>query len=205
MNKVIAIDFDGCLCENKWPGIGRPNHTVIERAKREQAAGAELILWTCREDEALEAAVAWCANYGLHFDAVNENTKGNLDLYGNDCRKIGATEYWDDRAVTMSFGISGVGQDAPTVINEHGGKQSSSPYASAYFPPRAFLTVAEVLKHGREKYGEDLLGEENWRKVTQLENIDHALTHIMCYLAGDTQDDHLAHAATRLMFALETE
>lgn len=205
MTKVIAIDFDGCLCENKWPDIGRPNLAIIDRAKKEQAAGAKLILWTCREYDALDAAITWCAEYGLRFDAVNANTPENLELYGNDCRKIGATEYWDDRAVQVAFGIAGVGQDAPTITNAHGGKQSSSPYASAYFPPRAFLTVAEVLKHGREKYGEDLLGEENWRKVTQIENIDHALTHIMCYLAGDAQDNHLAHAATRLMFALEAE
>ena len=28
--KVIAIDFDGCLCENAWPGeIGQANIPVI--------------------------------------------------------------------------------------------------------------------------------------------------------------------------------
>ena len=24
MQKAIAIDFDGCLCENKYPDIGEP-------------------------------------------------------------------------------------------------------------------------------------------------------------------------------------
>lgn len=23
--KIIAVDFDGTLCENKWPDIGIPN------------------------------------------------------------------------------------------------------------------------------------------------------------------------------------
>jgi hypothetical protein len=204
-HKTIAIDFDGCLCENKWPDIGEPNMPVFERAKQEQANGAKLILWTCRENKRLEDAVEWCAKHGLIFDAVNANTPENNELYGNDCRKIGADEYWDDKAVPVAFGIEGVGKDTPTIVNANGGKQSDSPYASAYFPPKAFLTVAKVVKHGRDKYGADPLGHENWRSLSRMENLDHALTHIMCYLAGDTQDDHLAHAATRIMFALETK
>lgn len=24
-NQIIAVDFDGTLCENKWPEIGEPN------------------------------------------------------------------------------------------------------------------------------------------------------------------------------------
>jgi hypothetical protein len=30
MNKqIIAVDFDGTLCENKWPEIGEPNTELI--------------------------------------------------------------------------------------------------------------------------------------------------------------------------------
>lgn len=28
--KIIAVDFDGTLCENNWPGIGAPNEELIE-------------------------------------------------------------------------------------------------------------------------------------------------------------------------------
>lgn len=101
--KVIAIDFDGCLCENAWPEIGQANIPVIARAKAEQDNGAKLILWTCREGEMLDKAVNWCAGHGLEFDAHNENVQELIDLYGNDCRKIGADEYWDDKAVTIKF------------------------------------------------------------------------------------------------------
>lgn len=103
MNKVIAMDFDGCLCENAWPEIGKPNLPVIERARREKAAGAKLILWTCREGDMLKKAIAWCAGYGLSFAAHNENLPELTELYGNDCRKVGADEYWDDRAVRITF------------------------------------------------------------------------------------------------------
>ena len=46
--RAIAIDFDGCLCENKWPQIGEPNWAVIYEALIEKEEGSKLILWTCR-------------------------------------------------------------------------------------------------------------------------------------------------------------
>ena len=99
--KVIAIDFDGCICTSAWPEIGEPNWGVINRAKAEKDAGAELILWTCREGELLEAALKACYAWGLTFDAVNDNTPRMVELYGNNPRKVSAAEYWDDHAVTM--------------------------------------------------------------------------------------------------------
>ena len=71
--KAIAIDFDGCICTNAFPNIGAPNRSVIDKAIAEQAAGAGLILWTCREGELLQQALDACAKWGLHFDAVNES------------------------------------------------------------------------------------------------------------------------------------
>ena len=101
MYKVIAIDFDGCICSENWPWIGEPNWNVINRAKDEQKNGAKLILWTCREGAVLDAAVNACKSWGLTFDAVNDNLDSMKTRWGNDTRKVGATEYWDDRAVRM--------------------------------------------------------------------------------------------------------
>lgn len=101
--KVIAIDFDGCLCSNEWPKIGKPNIAVIERAKRERESGSKLILWTCREDEMLQKAINFCAEYGLEFDAHNDNLIDRRILYGNNCRKVGADEYWDDKGITLCY------------------------------------------------------------------------------------------------------
>jgi hypothetical protein len=100
--KVIAVDFDGTLCENKYPEIGKPNDAVIARLKAEQANGTKAILWTCRHDVLLDEAVEWCARQGVRFDAVNENLPEMKVLYGSDPRKIGADEYWDDRSVCFS-------------------------------------------------------------------------------------------------------
>lgn len=101
--KVIAVDFDGCLCHSEWPEIGLPAEGVLLRLREEQQRGAKIVLWTCRDGELLEQAVAWSAERGITFDAVNEQIPELKGIFGNDSRKIYASEYWDDRAVRMSF------------------------------------------------------------------------------------------------------
>ena len=71
--KIIAVDFDGTLVENKWPDIGATNTKVLNYCKNEQAKGARIILWTNRVEEPLANAVKWCKENGLHLDAVNDN------------------------------------------------------------------------------------------------------------------------------------
>lgn len=101
MRKAIAIDFDGCLSTDAFPAIGEPNWPAINRAKAEQRDGAGLILWTCREDQLLLDAIAACEGWGLTFDAVNESLPDWIEAFGNRPRKVGASEYWDDKAVQI--------------------------------------------------------------------------------------------------------
>ncbi|MCI7811602.1 MAG: hypothetical protein MR552_06675 [Clostridiales bacterium] len=96
---IIAVDFDGYLCDSCWPELGEPIPEVLAEIKRRQAAGCKIILWTCRCGEMLEAAVDWCAAHGLHFDAVNDNLPEVQAAYDANPRKITANEYWDDRAI----------------------------------------------------------------------------------------------------------
>lgn len=101
MEKVIAVDFDGVLFTEAYPKIGMPIAPNINRAKNARANGAKLILWTCREGFALAEAIAACMAVGLEFDAINENLPETKEKYGNDPRKVGADEYWDDKAVCV--------------------------------------------------------------------------------------------------------
>lgn len=95
--------------------------------------------------------------------------------------------------------ISGVGPDAPTVANEAGGKQSACEYSLVdSFPHRAVLDVSRIVKEGLKKYEPD-----NWRKISRRDHINHALVHLFAMLAGDFQDDHLGHAACRILMAME--
>ena len=100
---IIAVDFDGTLCENRWPEIGAENRAVLDVIPLLQRLGALVVLWTCREGGDLEAALDWCGQRGIHFDAVNENCCCIVELFQWNTRKIHADEYWDDRAVRICF------------------------------------------------------------------------------------------------------
>ena len=99
--KIIAIDFDGTLFENCYPEIGMPKVDIIKQAIEEQKNGAKLILWTCRQDILLMDAIDWCAQFGLVFDAINENIPEVIAEWGRTGRKVAADEYWDDKAVRI--------------------------------------------------------------------------------------------------------
>lgn len=101
--RVIAVDFDGTLCEQAYPKIGAPRHKIIKAAIERRKEGAKLILWTCREGVLLDKAVQWCKGHGLYFDAVNNNIQERIDFFGSDCRKIGADEYWDDKNLPLEI------------------------------------------------------------------------------------------------------
>ena len=102
MPRTIAVDFDNTLFETDWPEIGNPIWPVINAAKTAKEEGAALILWTTREGKPLEDAIIACNKVGLTFDAINNNTAAMKKLWGNDPRKVGATEYWDDRAMKLT-------------------------------------------------------------------------------------------------------
>ncbi len=103
MAKIIAVDFDGTLTNERiHPEIGTPNLPLISclKALREKE-GVHLILNTCRNGDSLKAAVEFCKQYGLEFDAVNENLPSVIKKFdGKDTRKIVASYYVDDRAIT---------------------------------------------------------------------------------------------------------
>lgn len=96
MSEIIAVDFDGTLCANKFPDIGAPNQALIDYLKSEKKFGRKLILWTCRVGDRLDLAVEWCKTHGLEFDAVNENLPEIVEMYGGESRKIYADWYIDD-------------------------------------------------------------------------------------------------------------
>ena len=84
---ILCVDFDGTIVQDAFPNIGEPrqgrfHRTFLEDLIYLQKKGHKIILWTCREGEHLEQAVAFCKERGLEFDAVNDDlfnrVKGNL-------------------------------------------------------------------------------------------------------------------------------
>ena len=104
----------------------------------------------------------------------------------------------------MSRVILGVSPNAPIEENKQGGKQSSLPYDFTPLPTAAVFEAAKVVKQGAEKYGEDF-SNRNYTKIPTISHINHAISHLYSYLAGDTSDEHLAHALVRVMFAVDCD
>lgn len=94
---IIAVDFDGTLCEHEFPKIGKANSDLIDFLVDLKIKGVHIILWTCREGKFLDEAVEWCNDQGLYFDKVNENMDGISKGFAD--HKIVADIYIDDRSI----------------------------------------------------------------------------------------------------------
>lgn len=97
---IYAVDFDGTLCANLYPKIGKPRAGVIEYIWEAKEQGGTIILWTCRAGALLDQAVQWCRENEVPIDYVNENDPTIVERFGSDCRKVYADFYIDDRAVS---------------------------------------------------------------------------------------------------------
>lgn len=81
---IIAVDFDGVLCEDRFPEIGAPDYEAVSLVRQLIDAGHEVVLWTCRTGDRLTEAVEWCEDRGLRFCAVNENAPSNRRRYESE-------------------------------------------------------------------------------------------------------------------------
>lgn len=112
---IIATDFDGVLCEKRWPGMGAPNKRLISRLAELKEEGHTIILWTCRTEDPfvdehtgkthnlLDEAIRFCEAYGLTFSYINEPDPDSVALYGGNPRKIYAHIYIDDNNAGEDF------------------------------------------------------------------------------------------------------
>lgn len=96
-SKLIAVDFDGTIVEDKYPQIGKPMMFAFETLLKLQEDGHRLILWTYRSGRALREAVEFCREKGVEFYAVNSSyPEEDFDI-SSSSRKIHADLFIDDR------------------------------------------------------------------------------------------------------------
>jgi len=111
---IIAVDFDGTIVEDGYPGIGNERLFAFETLKRLQADGHRLILWTYRHGNKLDEAVAFCKANGIEFYAINKSFPEENSLE-NASRKIHADLFIDDRNIG---GILGWGEVYQILTNQ---------------------------------------------------------------------------------------
>ncbi len=97
-SKLIAVDFDGTIVEDRYPGIGKPKMFAFETIKMLQDNGHRIILWTYRSGKSLTEAVEFCRKHGIEFYAVNKNYPEE-DHSPEIPRKIKADIFIDDRNI----------------------------------------------------------------------------------------------------------
>ena len=99
---IIAVDFDDTLAKvgEKYPEIGEPTYllAILILYRRIFKEHLQIILWTCRDGEALQMAINYCKEWGLEFDAVNEDAPATLKWKPKTPKPF-AHIYIDDRSL----------------------------------------------------------------------------------------------------------
>jgi hypothetical protein len=92
-----------------------------------------------------------------------------------------------------------VDDDPPIEVNANGASQSKVQHHVTSIDPATLLGLARVHAEGDAKYGRD-----NWRGVSPNDHLNHAMVHMLAWLAGDRTEpglDHLLHAMCRVGMA----
>ena len=111
MSPLLAVDFDGVLCNSKFPAANSQNwlnKSLLWYVKRKQSKGWLITLWTCRENDghpnfkdSRKFALSFLWEHDFVPDFVNENDPVRTAMFGSDSRKLGADRFIDDRNVGL--------------------------------------------------------------------------------------------------------
>jgi len=96
---VLAIDFDGTIAELSFPEVGalRKDADVIIRKLYDD--GHRIIINTCRSGKQEGLAENFLKENNIPYDYINSNLPELILQYGQDCRKISADYYIDDKCL----------------------------------------------------------------------------------------------------------
>jgi hypothetical protein len=96
---TLAIDFDGTICELAWPEVGAMKPEADIYIRKLYAEGHSIIINTCRTGKFEGMAQDFLDEAGIPYHMINSNLPALVALYGQDCRKISADIYIDDKCL----------------------------------------------------------------------------------------------------------
>ena len=93
---IIAVDFDGTVITQNYPGIGTAIKGVKEALWRVKHKGHKIVYWTARSGHDLSVAKNWLIGNNYPIDGINCNIQGSpYRSFPKICMEV----IWDDRNV----------------------------------------------------------------------------------------------------------
>ena len=96
---VIAIDFDGTICELKFPEVGEMRPMADFYIRKLYSEGHHIVINTCRSGKYEGMAEDFLKENNIPYHYINSNMPYLIEQYGQDCRKISADIYVDDKCL----------------------------------------------------------------------------------------------------------
>lgn len=124
MQPTVAVDFDGTLCEWKFPEIGEAKEGAAQALQRMRDAGYSILIWSCRtshwhydifggdpeqptlDRQRVREMREWLELHHIPFDEIDDGSRG----------KPLADFYIDDKAVRFENNWSEIGE---RITHEH--------------------------------------------------------------------------------------
>ena len=96
---ILAIDFDGTIAELAWPEVGALKKDADVFINILYNEGHTIIINTCRTGKYEGMAQDFLEHHGIKYHYINSNDPELIKLYKQDCRKISADIYIDDKCL----------------------------------------------------------------------------------------------------------
>lgn len=114
-NLIIAIDFDGTICDLSFPEVGKMKPEADKYVNMLFDEGHHIIINTCRSGIYEGLAETFMKENKIHYHFINSNMPYMIEAYGQDCRKISADIYIDDKCL---MGIPKTWKEIYEIIQE---------------------------------------------------------------------------------------
>ena len=94
---ILAIDFDGTIATDSFPQVGtlrKDADTIIRKLYKD---GHDIIINTCRTGKYEGLAEYFLKKHKIPYHFINSNLPRVIDFYKQDCRKVSADYYIDNK------------------------------------------------------------------------------------------------------------
>lgn len=96
---ILAIDFDGTIVEAAFPGIGKLKPGAAKYINQLYNEGYKILIHTCRSGIFEGNVETFLQKCHIKYHYINSNLPSQIEYFGQDCRKLSADMYIDDKCL----------------------------------------------------------------------------------------------------------